>query len=80
MSIKTVPFQLRLPEGLHLGLKVEAARNRRSLQAEILQRLEESFVDPGPVWVGPEDVQQGVVTFREGGSTFKGPDPRPGKK
>jgi len=82
VSIKLVPFQLRLPEGLHRELKVEAARNRRSLQAEILQRLDESFVEPAlpldhgldpPVGPWSDDVLLPGVEF-------KGPDPRPGKK
>ena len=47
------PFQLRLPDGLHERLKREAALNLRSLNGEILFRLERS-VDLVEPWSGVE--------------------------
>jgi len=39
---------LRLPEDMHARLKAAAERNRRSLHAEILWRLEQSEQDARP--------------------------------
>lgn len=36
-------FMLRFPEGMRDRLKEEAARNKRSLNAEIISRLETTF-------------------------------------
>lgn len=36
-------FMLRLPDGMRDRLKEEAAKNKRSLNAEIVARLDESF-------------------------------------
>lgn len=37
-------FKLRIPEKLHLILKTEAAKHRRSITQEIVKRLQESFL------------------------------------
>nr|WP_321985328.1 Arc family DNA-binding protein [uncultured Lichenicoccus sp.] len=38
-------FKLRLPDFIREKLEAEATRNRRSITAEILERLENSFSD-----------------------------------
>lgn len=42
MNRQIAPFGLRMPEGLKDWLKQQAEQNRRSLNSEILARLEES--------------------------------------
>lgn len=39
-------FMLRLPDGMRDRLKEEAAKNNRSMNAEIIARLEDSFFGP----------------------------------
>ncbi len=38
-------FMLRFPEGMRDRIKAEAERNGRSMNAEIIARLEESFIE-----------------------------------
>lgn len=38
-------FPLRLPDGMRDRIKAEAERNGRSMNAEIVARLEESFIE-----------------------------------
>jgi len=45
---KIVPFGLRIPEDLKEQLAEHAARNRRSLNSELLKRLEDSLKDGHP--------------------------------
>lgn len=42
---QTKPYSLRMPEKLRQALQKKAEQNHRSLNAEILARLEESFDD-----------------------------------
>lgn len=46
MTEKTLNTGLRLTAALHARLTAEAQRNHRSLNAEILWRLERSFDEP----------------------------------
>ena len=46
MEEKTLNTGLRLTAALHARLTAEAQRNHRSLNAEILWRLERSFEEP----------------------------------
>jgi hypothetical protein len=39
-------FLVRLPEGMRERIKDEAERNKRSMNAEIIARLEQSFAAP----------------------------------
>lgn len=50
MQTRAMPdkFMLRLPEGWRVALKIAAARNGRSLNSEIIQRLKPS-VEPEAV-------------------------------
>lgn len=42
-------FMLRLPDGMRDQIKAAAKENGRSMNAEIVQRLETSFVPPPPM-------------------------------
>lgn len=39
-----IPVMTRLPDDLHKSLVVEAAKHCRSMNAEIIKRLQESFI------------------------------------
>lgn len=41
-------FPLRLPDGMRERLKAEAEKNSRSMNAEIVDRLEQALADAGP--------------------------------
>jgi plasmid stability protein len=43
------PLMIRIPEGLRRKLEKEAARQTRSMNAEIIHRLNQSFPIPGLV-------------------------------
>lgn len=43
-------FMLRLPEGLRTALKAAAAKNGRSMNAEMVARLEDSFSGEQALW------------------------------
>lgn len=47
-------FNLRLPNGLRDRIKEEAARNRRSMNAEIIFQLEKAVFDPLEMKKGSE--------------------------
>lgn len=47
MNRQIAPFGLRIPEDLKDWLKQQAEQNRRSLNSEILARLEESKEQQG---------------------------------
>ena len=47
-------FMLRMPEGMRDRIAAEAEKNKRSMNAEIIARLDASFT-PGPV---PEDLAE----------------------
>ena len=46
-STETIHLKLRLPEGLRRQIEKSAARNERSMNSEILIRLQNSFEQPG---------------------------------
>lgn len=39
-------FKLRISDEMHNRLKIEAVKNRRTLSAEILKRVDDSFNQP----------------------------------
>ena len=45
-------FMLRFPDGLRDRIKAEADENKRSMNAEIIARLESSFTPTGPTAEG----------------------------
>jgi predicted HicB family RNase H-like nuclease len=47
-------FNLRFPEGLRERIKEEAARNRRSMNAEIIFQLEKAVFEPLEMKKGTE--------------------------
>lgn len=53
-------FMLRLPEGMREQIKAAAESSGRSMNAEIVARLEESFVAPPPHELGAD----GQVTLK----------------
>jgi hypothetical protein len=57
-------FVLRLPEGMREKIGVAARANRRAMNAEIVNRLERSFVD-APAGALPEDVVKAILETRE---------------
>ncbi|WP_210183210.1 Arc family DNA-binding protein [Rhizobium leucaenae] len=50
-------FMLRMSEGMRDRIRVAAKRNNRSMNAEIMARLEESFSSGGIPEADPEDVE-----------------------
>ncbi len=55
-------FMLRLPDGMRDRLKNEAARNNRSLNAEIIARLEQSFEAGVVRTMSDEDLNETIHT------------------
>lgn len=51
-------FLLRLPDGMRDRLKAEAEANKRSMNAEIVARLEASFSNISPAFVGKPELAQ----------------------
>lgn len=49
---------VRLPDGMRGRLKAEAEANKRSMNAEIVARLEASFSSISPAFVGQPDLAQ----------------------
>jgi leucyl aminopeptidase (aminopeptidase T) len=47
MAREDLHFRLRIPEGLKKEVEAAAAENRRSMTAEIISRLEQSFLNDG---------------------------------
>ncbi|HMT93902.1 Arc family DNA-binding protein [uncultured Thiothrix sp.] len=58
MSRDVNPFGLRMPPELKEELEVLAEQNRRSLNAEIIVRLEESVKREGLTCITAEEVRQ----------------------
>ncbi|MES1927546.1 Arc family DNA-binding protein [Salinisphaera sp. T31B1] len=56
MSRDDPQYNLRLPEALRSEIKEAARHNRRSMNAEIVSRLQESLADP----VRPTDFSQEI--------------------
>ena len=79
-------YMLRFPDGMRDRLKNEAARNNRSLNAEIISRLEQSFSRPLPDGVSdPTEwlmIVRGVVdqALQQTKDTAPAPDEKPAAK
>jgi hypothetical protein len=58
MNKQIPPFGLRMPPELKEELEVLAEQNRRSLNAEIIVRLEESVKREGLTCITAEEVRQ----------------------
>ncbi len=58
MSRDVNPFGLRMPPELKEELEVLAEQNRRSLNAEIIVRLEDSVKREGQTCITAEEVRQ----------------------
>lgn len=54
-------FILRLPDGMRDRMKAEAEKNRRSMNAEIIARLEESFASQPMSFAGPSPAQRDIM-------------------
>jgi hypothetical protein len=59
MTREDPPLRIRLPEGLKTQIQALAVVNRRSMNAEIVSRLEKSLLDE-PTTDGPIDLVQVV--------------------
>lgn len=58
-------FQVRMPNGLRDRLRDAAEANKRSMNAEIIARLEESFAAPAPASVDTKRLQTLIDTLLE---------------
>ncbi len=61
------PFGLRMPPKLKQAVEIAAKKNKRSLNAEIVARLEKSF---GPAFSG-ESEEKGPAASRYGGENLQ---------
>lgn len=60
-------FMLRLPDGMRERIKAEAEANNRSMNAEIVARLEGSFTSSNPELLVTIDEKIGAILERLGG-------------
>lgn len=73
-SDKQDKFMLRLPDGMRDRIAQEAETNGRSMNAEIVQRLEASFrrsIDDDDVRKFSEKMREGIVRLRSEADTAK---------
>lgn len=61
-------FVVRLPDGMRERIKAEAEANNRSMNAEIVARLEGSFASSNPELLVTIDEKIGAILERLGGS------------
>ena len=71
-ATEIVQLKLQFAEALRRKLEKEAARNGRSMNSEIIHRLEQSFTAPDITQVIAERLQQAVA--RVGGGPAEGRD------
>ena len=57
---KTIQYQLRMPEEMRERLKKSAEQHNRSMNSDIVARLEQSFNQPQNIAL-PDFVKQGLV-------------------
>jgi len=70
-SDKQDQYMVRFPDGMRDRLKAAAAQNKRSMNAEIVARLEASFdLDPGE---SPDEVRARVFSSQEEIDTLPSP-------
>lgn len=62
-------FLVRMPDGLRKRIAVEASKNRRSMNAEILESLEKAYPSIPELEEFQSDIDYLLSTYKEGNSS-----------